>query len=120
MGKDDFLDISLETKKTLNSPLEKYYKQAKKASESGKLKLVSEKILQPYDGYGFTLDKGQVVRYELIDGPQIIDTIYLARERPTEEWADCFNTSQFAAMTQHEGDVYYSNTPFVRPLLTRC
>ena len=74
--------------------------------------------MQPYDGYGFTLDKGQVVRYELTDGPQILDTIYLARERPTLEWADCFNTSQFASITQHGGDVYYSNMPYVRPLLT--
>ena len=118
MTKDEFLDISLETKKVVNSPNEKSYKQAKEASENGKLKLVSEKIVEPYDGYGFTLDKGQVLRYELIEGPQIIDTIYLARERPTEEWADCFNTSQFGSMFQFEGTVYYSNTPFVRPLLT--
>ena len=115
---DEFVDISLETKKRMNEPYKRYYEQAKAASDNGALKLVDEKILPPYDGYGFTLDKGQVVRYELTEGPQIIDTIYLARERPTEEWADNFNTSQFASMTPHEGDIYYSNTPFVRPLLT--
>ena len=118
MPDDEFVDISLETKAAMNAPYRRYYEQAKAASDSGKLKLVTEKTLQPYDGYGFTLDKGQVVRYEMTEGPQIIDTIYLARERPTEEWADNFNTTQFASMTPHEGDIYYSNTPFVRPLLT--
>ena len=92
MAEDKFIDISKETKKRMNEPYEKYYKQAKAASDAGKLKLVREEIWQPYNGYGFTLDKGQVVRYELTDGPQILDTIYLARERPTMEWADCFNT----------------------------
>ena len=114
----EFLDISLETTKAMNAPYEKYYKQAKEASDNGKLKLVSEEIVQPYDGYGFTLDKGQVIRYEMLTGPQIIDTLYLARQRPTEEWADNYNTAQFGSMTPQEGDIYYSNTPFVRPLLT--
>ena len=115
---EDFLDISVETKKRMNAPYEKYYRQAKEASDNGKLKLVYERILQPYNGYGFTLDKGQVVRYQNDVGPQIIDTLYLARERPTLEWADNFNTAQFGSMTPYEGDIYFSNTPYVRPLLT--
>ena len=117
-SEEDFLDISVETKKRMIAPYQKYYRQAKEASDNGKLKLVREKTLQPYDGYGFTLDKGQVVRYQNNVGPQIIDTLYLARERPTLEWADNFNTAQFASMTPHEGDIYFSNTPYVRPLLT--
>ena len=114
----DFFDISAETKKKINAKYTKYYEQAKDASDNGKLKLVSEKIVQPYDGYGFKLDKGQVLRYELISGAQIIDTLYLARDRPKDEWADVWNTSQFSAMMLYEGMHYYSNTPFVRPLLT--
>ena len=114
----DFLDISLETKKKINAKYTKYYEKAKEASDNGKLKLVSEKIVQPYDGYGFKLDKGQVIRYEINEGPQIIDTLYLARDRPKDEWADLATTSQFGAMILYEGDHYYSNTPYVRPLLT--
>ena len=111
-------DLILDVKKRVNVPYKKYYQQAKAASEGGKLKLVKEHILQPYNGYGFKLDKGQVVRYELPEGAQIIDTMYLVRSRPMEEWADTFHTSSFGSHTQWEGDHYYSNSPYCRPLLT--
>ena len=82
-------DIILDAKKRVNEPNNKAYKQAKAASEAGRLKLISEHILQPYGGYGFELDKGQVVRYELISGSQIIDTFYMVRSRPMDELAFC-------------------------------
>jgi uncharacterized protein YcgI (DUF1989 family) len=111
-------DIILDAKKRVNAPYNKYYEQAKAASEDGKLKLVSERIIQPYNGYGFELNKGQVVRYELIEGPQTIDLFYMVRSRPMDEWADTFHTSAFGPHTQWEGSHYYSNSPYCRPLLT--
>ena len=111
-------DIIVEAKKKVNEPYNKAYEAAKAASEAGKLKLVSERILEPYNGYGFMLDKGQVVRYELTDGPQIIDTYYMVRSRPMDEWADTFHTSAFGPHTQWEGSHYYSNSPWCRPLVT--
>ena len=92
--------------------------KARAASDAGKLKLVREQTCQPYDGYGFTLDKGQVLRYELTDGPQVIDCTYLVRSRPVEEWADAWHTGIFSALTLHEGMHFISNTPYGRPLLT--
>jgi uncharacterized protein YcgI (DUF1989 family) len=83
-------DLILDVKKRVNEPYKKYYQQAKAASVSGKLKLVNEIILEPYNGKGFKLDNGQVVRYEMISGAQIIDTFYMVRSRPMEEWADTF------------------------------
>ena len=59
-----------------------------------------------------------MVRYELTDGPQIIDTYYMVRSRPMEEWADTFHTSAFGPHTQWEGSHYYSNSPWCRPLVT--
>ena len=111
-------DIILDVKKRMNAPYQKYYEQAKTASEAGKLKLVSEHILEPYNGYGFELDKGQVVRYELPEGAQIIDTFYMVRSRPMDEWADTFHSSSFGAHTLWEGTHYFSNSPWTRPLLT--
>jgi len=111
-------DIIVEAKKKVNEPHNKSYLQAKAASEAGKLKLVNEIILEPYSGKGFKLDKGQVVRYELISGAQIIDTFYMVRSRPMEEWADTFHTSAFGPHTQWEGSHYYSNSPWCRPLVT--
>ena len=64
--------------------------KARAASDAGKLKLVSEHEIVPHKGIGFTLDKGQVLRYELTHGPQVIDTTYLVRNRPVEEFADCY------------------------------
>ena len=111
-------DIIVAAKKKVNEPFNKSYEAAKEASEAGKLKLVSEFILEPYGGRGFELKKGQVVRYELPDGPQIIDTFYMVKDRPMLEWADTFHTSAFGPHTQWEGSHYYSNSPYCRPLVT--
>ncbi len=114
---EDF-DIIVEVKKKVNEPYNASYEAAKAASEAGKLKLVSEFILEPYSGRGFELKKGQVVRYELPEGPQIIDTFYMVKDRPMLEWADTFHTSAIGPHTQWEGSHYYSNSPYCRPLVT--
>ncbi len=111
-------DLILDAGARVNAPYEKYYEQAKAASVNGKLKLVSERIVQPYSGAGFELDKGQVVRYELIEGAQIVDTFYMVRSRPMDEWADTFHSASLGAHTPYEGMHYYSNNPWCRPLLT--
>ena len=117
-AKEEFYDVSAEAKKNVNKPYNKFYEKGKAASDAGKLKLVSEKICQPFNGYSFELKKGQVIRHEVIDGPQILDTIYHVRSRPTEEWACSYHSTVLGAMTPYEGMHYYSNTPFTRPLLT--
>ena len=115
---EEFYDAVAEAKKKITDRFKPAGDKAREASDNGKLKLVSEKSLQPYDGYGFELDKGQVIRYELTHGPQVIDTAYFVRSRPTEEWADPWHTGLFGALILHEGMHYISNTPFNRPLLT--
>ena len=111
-------DLVSEKKKEFNKPSEPAYLKAKEASLKGELKLVDEFMLQPYQGHGFELKKSQVVHYELVDGPQIIDTVYLVKSRPTEEWADIYPTSQYGSLTYREGMHFYSNHPYMRPLLT--
>ena len=102
----------------VSAPYKKYYEQGKAASEGGKLKLVKEYTLEPYSGKGFELGKGQVVRYEIIAGAQILDCFYMVKSRPMEEWADTYHTSIIGAMYQSEGMHYFSNSPWIRPLLT--
>lgn len=104
-------DIILDAKKRVNEPYNKYYEAAKASSVAGKLKLVNEIILEPYGGRGFKLNRGQVVRYELISGAQIIDTFYMVRSRPMEEWADTFHTSSFGSNTQWEGATITPTAP---------
>ena len=115
---EEFFDAGEEAKKKVNKRYDPYCEKAKAASDAGKLKLVSEKICEPFNGYSFELDKGQVIRYEVLDGAQILDTIYHVRSRPTEEWACSYHSTVLGAMTPYEGMHYYSNTPFTRPLLS--
>ena len=84
---EKFFDAGGEAKKKVNQRYERYYRQARAASDGGMLKLVREQICQPFQGHAFELAKGQVIRYEVMDGPQIIDTLYHVQSRPTEEWA---------------------------------
>ena len=111
-------DIASEVKKRVSERFAEPGRKAKKLSDAGKLKLVTRETMQPFEGYGFNLDKGQVLRYELTTGPQIIDTTYLVRSRPVEEWADCWMTGAFGSMVYSEGTHYFSSSPWVRPLLT--
>ncbi len=111
-------DIATEVKEKITEKFAEAGRKARKLSDAGKLKLVREYTMQPFDGYGFELDKGQIIRYELTHGPQIIDTTYLVRSRPSKEWADCYKTATFGATVLREGHHYLSNTPYVRPLLT--
>ena len=117
-GKEEFYDGVAEIKAKILALWAEPGQQAREASDAGTLKLVREQEVEPFDGYGFTLDKGQVLRYELTDGPQVIDCTYLVRERPVEEFADAWHTGIFGALTLHEGMHFISNTPYCRPLLT--
>jgi uncharacterized protein YcgI (DUF1989 family) len=113
-----FFDAGEEAKKKVNQRYDKYGEKARELSDAGQLKLVSTKICQPFQGDWLELDKGQVIRLQIMDGPQIIDTRFHVRSRPTEEWADGYHTTIMGAITPYEGMHYYSNTPFTRPLMT--
>ena len=117
-GEKKFFDAGDEAKKKVNHRYDKYGEAARELSDAGKLKLVSEKICQPFQGDWVNLDKGQVIRLEILDGPQIIDTRFHVRSRPTEEWADPYHSTIMGAITPYEGMHYYSNTPYTRPLMT--
>ena len=55
-------DFILDVKKRVNVPYKKYYQQAKAASESGRLKLVNEIILEPYNGKGIKYQNEIIIR----------------------------------------------------------
>lgn len=115
---DKFFDAGDEAKKKVNKRYDQYGQKARELSDAGKLKLVSTKVCQPFQGDWVTLDKGQVIRFEMMDGPQIVDSRFHVRSRPTEEWADPYHSTIMGAITPYEGMHYYTNTPFTRPLMT--
>lgn len=100
---EQFYDAGAEAKKKVTKRYDPYGEQARTASDAGKLKLVSEKICQPFQGHWFELNKRQVIHCEVIDGPQIIDTIYHVRSRPTEEWAEPYHTTVLGAISPPRG-----------------
>ena len=97
------MDLNALAKKNINTAVDPNYKIGKEASDGGKLKLVSEQICQPFNGYAFKVDKGQVIRYECIDGPQVLDTIYHVRSRPTEEYACTYHSTLMGSILPYEG-----------------
>ena len=62
---EKFFDAGEEAKKKVNQRYDPYCEKARAASDAGKLKLVSEKICEPFNGYPFKLDKGQVIRLNI-------------------------------------------------------
>lgn len=97
---------------------DEYFKEARQASDNGELHVVKEMILEPFRGHGFEVGKGQVLRYELIDGAQALDVAYLCKKRPIDEQACDYSTSILQSTQQYEGNHYWTNPPYFRPLLT--
>ena len=105
----EFFDAGAEAKKKVNKRYDKYGEAARELSDAGKLKLVSTKICQPFQGDWLELDKGQVIRFEVLDGPQIIDSRFHVRSRPTEESADPYHSTVMGAITPYEGITEIAN-----------
>jgi len=111
-----FTDLVAEKAGEFNRRFDPPAVRAKELRDAGELRLVDEFVMEPYRGHGFRLGKGQVVRYELIVGPQILDTVYLVADRPTGEWADIYATAQYGALTLSRG---CTTTP-TPPTCGRC
>jgi uncharacterized protein YcgI (DUF1989 family) len=68
-------------------------------------------------GYAFTAGAGQIVRFETVDGPQVVDLNLWSRHDPRERfWAA--RTRQFYGTHLTVGHRLWSNLPFLRPLAT--
>ena len=68
-------------------------------------------------GYAFTATAGQIVRFETVDGPQVVDLNLWSRDDPRERfWAA--RTRQFYGTHVTVGHRLWSNLPFLRPLAT--
>ena len=116
-GNTEFDALSKLANKVIGQ-YQQYYEEAHAIHKAGKLKLVSEKVLEPYRGHGFEVKKGQTVRFELIDGPQALDITFAVKSRPTKEFVSGYPTVNLQALSQHEGKHYFTNTPYFRPILT--
>ncbi|MCY9871154.1 DUF1989 domain-containing protein [Vibrio barjaei] len=111
------IDLIADGKKKLNDQFSQVIANAKQKSLEG-LRVVEERICEPYRGHSFELKKGQIIRYELIEGPQIIDTVYRVKSNPLGEYADSYGTSSFSGLVFGEDDSFWSNTPYLRPVAT--
>lgn len=112
------IDTIAEARKEIAGEFDEYFNEARKKSLDGELVVVKEMILEPFRGHGFEVGKGQVLRYELIDGVQALDVVYLAKKRPLHEMAANSTTGIMQSIQQYVGDHLWTNPPYFRPLLT--
>ncbi|HWF52300.1 MAG TPA: urea carboxylase-associated family protein, partial [Solirubrobacteraceae bacterium] len=79
--------------------------------------LVSELIIPVRSGRAWPVAAGQICRFSIVEGPQVLDLNLWNRHDPRERfWAA--RTRQFYGAHVSTGDRLWSNLPFLRPLAT--
>ena len=66
---EEFYDIAADFKKKIAERFSGAGKKATELSKAGKLKVIEERMLDPFNGYGFELDKGRVSARSGSPGP---------------------------------------------------
>jgi uncharacterized protein len=87
------------------------------AAETGRRELVHSEVIPVRSGRAFTAAAGSVVRFSIIEGPQVLDLNVWSADDPRERfWAA--RTRQFYGAHVTTGHRLWSNLPFLRPLVT--
>jgi uncharacterized protein len=87
------------------------------AAGSAARSTVLDHLVPVRTGYAFTATAGQIVRFETVDGPQVVDLNLWSAHDPRERfWAA--RTRQFYGTHLTVGHRLWSNLPFLRPLAT--
>jgi uncharacterized protein len=87
------------------------------ARETGARTLLHSEVIPVRCGRAWTAPAGSVVRFSIIEGPQVLDLNIWNRHDPRERfWAA--RTRQFYGSHVSTGDRLWSNLPFLRPLVT--
>ena len=87
------------------------------ARETGARRLLHSQVVPVRSGRAWTAPAGSVVRFSIIEGPQVLDlNIWNARDPRERFWAA--RTRQFYGAHVTTGDRLWSNLPFLRPLAT--
>src|SRR5438067_1021908 len=85
--------------------------------ETSRRTLVRSEIIPVRSGRAWTAPVGSVVRFSIIEGPQVLDLNLWNRHDPRERfWAA--RTRQFYGAHVTTGDRLWSTLPFLRPLAT--
>lgn len=87
------------------------------ARETSARTTVHEELVPVRSGRAFTVPAGHLVRFEIVEGPQVLDFNAWSAHDPRERfWAA--RTRQFYGTHLTVGHRLWSNLPFLRPLLT--
>jgi hypothetical protein len=85
--------------------------------DAGARTLVHSEVIPVRTGRAWTAPAGSVVRFAIIEGPQVLDVNLWSRDDPRERfWAA--RTRQFYGAHVTTGHRLWSNLPFLRPLAT--
>lgn len=79
--------------------------------------LMHSELIPVRSGRAWTVQAGRVVRFSIVEGPQVLDLNLWSRQDPRERfWAS--RTRQFYGAHVTVGHRLWSNLPFLRPLAT--
>jgi uncharacterized protein YcgI (DUF1989 family) len=87
------------------------------ATETGGRELIHSEVIPVRSGRAFKAPAGSVVRFSIVEGPQVLDLNLWSADDPRERfWAA--RTRQFYGAHVTTGHRLWSNLPFLRPLVT--
>ena len=100
-----------------DSPLSVDLERYSALAEPNRREQVLEHVVPVRSGYAFVVEAGSIVRFETVDGPQVLDVNIWSRDDPRERfWAA--RTRQMYGSHVTVGDRLWSCLPFLRPFVT--
>ncbi|MBV7338819.1 urea carboxylase-associated family protein [Chloroflexi bacterium TSY] len=93
------------------------WEKAREKQKAGAFTQVDEFIAEPYQGYSFDVKKGQSFRFELLEGNQILDIIFVNQHNRDEHYA-MYPFSAIRGPAPLEGYTFMSNSPYMRGMAT--
>lgn len=111
-------DILAEKQKALKKRVGNVYEIANPKQKAGEFTLVRELEFQPFDGHSLEVKRGQSFRFELDQGNQVLDIMFLNKDNPDKEFFAQFPSCAMGGLVPREGFTFMSSTPYFRPMAT--
>lgn len=114
---DETFDYIADKREALLDRTARIFETARAKQRAGDFTLVDEWIAEPYQGYHFDVAKGQSFRFELLEGNQILDIMFLNQHNWDEEYSQ-FISAGTQGPAPREGYTIMSCAPYARGMAT--
>ena len=114
---EELFDYIASKENTLLDRTARIYETTKAKQKAGEFTQVDEFIAEPYQGHSFNIKKGQSFRFELMEGNQILDIMFLNQHNWDEEYTQ-FMSAGTQGPAPREGYTFMSCAPYARGMAT--